>query len=280
MTFKNFWNAFIYGNIQTDAHDASLLRGGPTMLTPGRMFVNGGFSTDSRKKLELEFYGNYNKGFENNLENMSLGTGISWKPTNYLRIALNPGYSRSFTELQYVTETNMGDDTRYIFSSIDRKTINTSLRINLNLSPDLTLQYWGQPFIASGKYYDFKYITDPMADKFTDRFHTYSSGEITRLDGSAEIDENLDGIIDYTFDTGDFNVQEFLSNLVVRWEYSPGSSLYLVWSQTRSGFNPSGQMEYLDNMGDLFNRSLFRDDDDYRLKNVFLIKFSYRFGLN
>jgi hypothetical protein len=174
----------------------------------------------------------------------------------------------------------MGDNDRYIFASIDRNTINTSLRVNLNLSPDLTLQYWGQPFIASGKYYDYKYITDPVADQFRDRFHVYSGNEINRAENSAEIDENLDGTVDYTFDTGDFNVQEFLSNLVVRWEYAPGSSLYLVWSQTRSGFNPSGQMEYLDNMSDLFNRSLFRDDDDYRLKNVFLVKFSYRFGLN
>lgn len=250
------------------------------MITPGRFFTNAGFSTDDRKKLGFEFYGNYSQGFENNQENMNIGVGISYKPTNYLRISLNPGISRSFTELQYVETTNMADNDRYIFASIDRNTINTSLRVNLNLSPDLTLQYWGQPFVASGKYYDYKYITDPAADQFRDRFHTYSGNEISRVENSAEIDENLDGTVDYSFDTGDFNVQEFLSNLVVRWEYAPGSSLYLVWSQTRSGFNPSGQMEYLDNMGDLFNRSLFRNDDDYRLKNVFLVKFSYRFGLN
>jgi hypothetical protein len=280
MTFKNFWNAWIYGNIQTKANDPSLLRGGPIMITPGRYFTNTGFSTDDRKKLVLNFYGNYSRGFENNQENMNFGVGLSYKPTNYLRISLNPGISRSFTELQYVTKTNMGDNNRYIFSSIDRNTINTSLRVNLNLSPDLTLQYWGQPFIASGRYYDYKYITDPGADQFRDRFHVYSGNEITRVENSAEIDENLDGTVDYTFNTGNFNVQEFLSNLVVRWEYAPGSSLYLVWSQTRSGFNPSGQMEYLDNMSDLFNRSLFRDDDDYRMKNVFLVKFSYRFGLN
>ena len=174
----------------------------------------------------------------------------------------------------------MGDEPRYVFASIDRKTINTSLRINLNLSPDLTIQYWGQPFIASGRYYDYKYITDPMAGKFTDRFHTYTSDEISKLDRSVKIDENLDGIVDYSFNISDFNVQEFLSNLVVRWEYSPGSSLYLVWSQTRSGFNSSGQMDYLDNMGKLFDRNLFRDNDDYRLGNIFLVKLSYRFGLN
>ena len=280
MNFKNYWNAWIYGSIQTNARDASLLRGGPTMITPGRMSVNTGFSTDSRKKLQLQFYGSYNKGFENNLENMSFGTGLSCKPTNYISISLNPGYSSSFTELQYVSEKKMGNKPRYVFASIDRKTINTSLRVNLNVSPDLTIQYWGQPFIASGRYYDYKYITDPMAGRFNDRFHTYTAAEMNRLDKSVEIDENLDGIVDYSFNAGDFNVQEFLSNLVVRWEYSPGSSLYLVWSQTRSGFNPSGRMDYLDNMGKLFDRNLFRDNDDYSLGNIFLVKLSYRFGLN
>jgi hypothetical protein len=178
-----------------------------------------------------------------------------------------------------VTQKNMDGDDRYIFSSIDRKTINASLRVNLNLSPDLTIQYWGQPFVASGRYYDYKYILDPIADKYTDRFHVYTDGELTPQDGYNQIDENLDGTIDYTFNTGDFNVKEFLSNLVVRWEYSPGSSVYLVWSQTRSGYNPTGKMDYLNDMGDLFDRQLFRDDDNYTLKNVFLLKFSYRFGL-
>ena len=68
----------------------------------------------------------------------------------------------------------MNGNDRYIFASIDRNTINASLRINLNLTPDLTIQYWGQPFVASGEYYDYKYILDPMADDYHDRFHVYS----------------------------------------------------------------------------------------------------------
>jgi hypothetical protein len=279
MTFKNYWNAWVYGNLGTSTNDATLLRGGPTMKTPGRVVANGGFSTDNRKKLGFNFYLNYNKGFEGYSEGDYLGMEISYKPTNFLRLSLNPGYSRSFSELQYVTRTTMDGNDRYIFASIDRKTINTSLRVNLNLSPDLTVQYWGQPFVASGRYYDYKYIKNPVADKYHDRFHVYSDGELTPQDGSNQIDENLDGTIDYSFGSDDFNVKEFLSNLVVRWEYSPGSSVYLVWSQTRSGYNPTGEMDYLNNMGDLFDRKLFREDDNYNLKNVFLIKFSYRFGL-
>ncbi len=279
MTLKNYWNVWTGGNIGTSSMDPSMLRGGPTMKTPGRFNARVGFSTDNRKKLVLEIFTNFNKGFENYYKNSYTGMDLSYKPTNYLKLSLSPGYSASYSELQYVTLTENNGDDRYIFASIDRKTINTSLRVNLNLSPDLTIQYWGQPFVASGRYYDYKYITDPVADEYSDRFHVYSGGEMTPRDGYSEIDENMDGTIDYTFDTGDFNVKEFLSNLVVRWEYSPGSSVYLVWSQTRSGYNPTGTMDYFNDMGNLFNRGLFRDDDNYSMKNVFLVKFSYRFGL-
>ena len=87
------------------------------------------------------------------------------------------------------------------------------------------------------------------------------------------IDENLDGIKDYSFENDDFKVQEFLSNLVLRWEYNPGSTVYLVWSQTRSYENGSGNLNYFNDLGDLFN------GDNNKPHNVFLVKFSYRFGL-
>jgi hypothetical protein len=279
MTLKNYWSVWTGGNIGTRALDPDILRGGPTFKTPGRMNARVGFSTDNRKKLGLEFSTNFNKGFKDYYKNSYTSFTVSYKPTNYLRISLSPGYSRSFSELQYVTQTSFNENDRYIFASIDRKTINASLRVNLNLSPDLTVQYWGQPFVASGRYYDHKYILNPVADKYSDRFQTYSEAQLIFQDGYYDIDENLDGNIDYSFERNDFNVKEFLSNLVVRWEYSPGSSVYLVWSQTRSGYDPIGNMDYINDMGDLFDRQLFRENDNYNLKNVFLIKFSYRFGL-
>jgi len=112
-----------------------------------------------------------------------------------------------------------------------------------------------------------------MADSYRDRFWTYSEKQISFDGDDYNIDENIDGIKDYSFGKRDFNVQEFLSNLVVRWEYNPGSSLFLVWSQTRSGSNSSGELDLFDDLGDLFN------GDDNKPHNVFLIKFSYRFGL-
>ncbi len=90
-----------------------------------------------------------------------------------------------------------------------------------------------------------------MADRYTDRFHTYSSDQITVGTDDYLIDENIDGTDDYTIEKSDFNYKAFLSNLVIRWEYSPGSSVYLVWSQTRSGYSPTGNMDYFNDMGDL-----------------------------
>ena len=112
-----------------------------------------------------------------------------------------------------------------------------------------------------------------MASSYHDRFQVYSPNQITPDGDQYNIDENADGKTDYSFDKRDFNVQEFLSNLVIRWEYNPGSSVYVVWSQTRSSNNTSGDMDLLNNLGDLFNAG------DNKPHNVFLIKFSYRFGL-
>jgi len=270
---KNFWSIWSGGAVRGSSLDQSMLRGGPMMKTPGNINGRFGFTTDNRRKLIFNASVNNTIGLEKFSNDFYLGAGISYKPTNYLVISFNPGFSKSFSELQYVTYRKFNNTDRYIFASIDRKTINASFRVNLNLSPNLTFQYWGQPFLATGRYYNHKFITNRMADRYTDRFQTYSQSQISFDGGKYNIDENLNGNTDYSFDKSDFNVQQFLSNLVVRWEYSPGSSVYLVWSQTRSSYNNSGNLNLSDDLGNLFN------SQDNKPHNVFLIKFSYRFGL-
>jgi hypothetical protein len=273
MTFKNYWSTWTGGNLDIASLSASTLRGGPMVKYPTSINARWGFSTDYRKKFVLEYYINGNKGFENNYNSFYTEIDLSFKPTNYLSFYLSPQYSSSFSELQWVTRTSYNGEDRYIFASIDRKTLAASIRINFNLSPDLTFQYWGQPYVASGKYYDHKYITSPLAAEYHDRYHTYTSDEKFQTDGHFDIDENADGTIDYSFGNSNFNYQFFLSNLVIRWEYNPGSTVYLVWSQSRDFYNNSGQLDYFNDLGDLFNR------DNNIPHNVFLVKFSYRFGL-
>jgi hypothetical protein len=273
INFKNYWSAWTGGNLNFASVSTDILRGGPSMRMPGSINYRLGFQSDNRKKFEFTVFANASNGFQGSEKSYYTELDLSYKPTNYLKFTLVPGFNKSFSELQYVTQTSYNGSDRYIFASIDQKTISTSLRVSLNMSPNMTIQYWGQPFIASGKYYDHKYISSPMAGSYQDRFHTFEAGQIQDNGDTYNVDENKDGSTDYSFDKSDFNVKQFLSNLVVRWEYSPGSTVYLVWSQTRSYNSSNGQMDVFNNISDLFNKGKNVPH------NVFLIKFSYRFGL-
>jgi len=227
--------------------------------------------TDRRKAFSAGFFGNINWGAENYYQRSSYTLSMTIRPLNTLEISLVPSYSTSLRELQYVSHQDFDGDDRYIFGRIDQKVLSMSLRINYNITPDLTIQYWGQPFIASGEYSDFKMITDPNASEFRDRYHVYTTEQISLVEDSYEIDEDLDMNMDYDFENPDFTVEEWLSNLVIRWEFLPGSTAYLVWSQTRDYYNAEGTLELWDNLNSLYT--------DEKSTNTFLVKFSYRFGL-
>ncbi len=271
--FKNYWSVWMNGNVVSDGLSNNLLRGGPMIKTPGSTWLSGGFSTDNRSKFQISTYGNINNGFDNSSWSTYVGQTYSYRPVKYVSMSFEPGISKSFHECQYVTNEDYNGVDRYVFASIHQRTINASFRMNVNITPDMIVQYWGQPFISSGDYNDFKYITDPMADKYDDRFSVYPADNIIEREDGYDIDENLDGVVDYSFDNPDFHVREFLSNLMFRWEYNPGSTVYLVWCQSRNYYECSGDMDYFSNLGDLFNR------DHSFPHNVFLVKFSYRIGL-
>jgi hypothetical protein len=241
------------------------------MKMPGSLNSHLHVNTDSRKKLQINLALQHTLTFEGSGQNLNIQPEIIYKPLNALSLSLSPNYMLSYDELQYVDQQYFGSQPRYIYGTIDQKIVGMSFRVNFNLTPDLTFQYWGQPFVAYGSYNNFKYVTAPMASEYHDRFTGYSPDQIHDFgDGSYYIDENKDGSADYSFGKPDFNFREFLSNLVLRWEYNPGSSIYLVWSQTRSNSDYTGSMDYSNEMDCLFGT---------KPHNVFLIKFSYRFGL-
>jgi len=243
-----------------------------------------GVNTSERKKLVAGINVNYGWGNQDVYRDKSFGLELTYRPLNTLTISAEPGWNQTLHSMQYVTTTdyNMNENIpRYVFASIDQKILSMSFRVDFNITPDLTVQYWGQPFFGSGKYSDFKYITAPLADAYTDRFHVYSGRE-TLTSGSGEIYydpalnrysvfENTDNLPDYSFDNPDFNVSEFLSNLVVRWEFLPGSTAYIVWSQTRDYYSDDGMFDFGNQFSDVFRQN--------KPHNIFLVKFSYRFGL-
>jgi hypothetical protein len=240
------------------------------MKIPGGNSASLFMETNTRRKLSFEIDGFMYFGREESSRRYGIDFDITYKPISNLSLSLYPEYSIRQSQLQYISYEEPDSEDRYIFGSIDQKTFSTSLRIDLVLTPELTIQYWGQPFIATGAYSDYKYITDPVADQFTDRFYVYKNSEVQYDEAEAYYDVSEGGSgLSYGFVDPDFNIKEFLSNLVFRWEYRPGSYLFLVWSQTRSGYDPYGYFHFGDDFMDMW---------DAHPTNVLLLKVSYRFG--
>ncbi len=263
--FKNFWSSGLGGGFNFKQVSNTLLRGGPSILSPNSWRFNYRLGSDDRKKVSLFFFTAFNGDVENSEKSNSYRVSMTIRPMNSLSISLSPGYSVSRNDLQYFFE----DDGRYLFATLDQKILSMSLRVNYNITPDLTVQYWGQPFSGDFKFSEYKIITDPRAEDYANRFHVYEEGtEITKSAGQYYVNT-----LDYStdFEDPDFKTNEWLSNLVVRWEFLPGSTAYLVWSQTRAYDGGPGTYDLGENLDYLFS--------DKKANNTFLIKFSYRFGL-
>ena len=270
--FKNKWR--LNGNFsrQNENISTSMLRGGPSFIKPGDQSFNLNLSSDQSKKIAL-YAGNYHGyGDNNSFRYHEYWMGATIRPSNSLSISLEPDYAVQNSTLQYVNTLGTVADPIYLFSELDMKTLSFSVRLNYTITPQLSVEYYGQPFVSAGKYTNFNKITNPDADRYSDRYHIFSENEInySAQSGTYSVDENLDDKIDFSFGNPDFNFRQFKSNLVVRWEYSPGSTLYLVWSQGRTGSGQNGNFSYGNDMKELF---------DVQPHNVFLLKFSYWFAL-
>lgn len=272
--YKNQWSSNVYYNYDGASNSNNLLRGGSAIKVPGAHGFSVSVGTDSRKKFMTSFYTNYNAGNYGSSQYKSYGAEIKYRPINSLSVSASPGYSIMNNHLQYMEQVSYGEESRFIFGTIHQEVLSFSLRINYNLTPDLSIQYWSQPFFAAGDYQAIKMITNPQSNKFEKRFHVYDKSQISfdNSDNVYKVDENRDGLIDYQVELPDFNSHAFLSNLVMRWEFIPGSTLFLVWSQNRDYFSHDGELNFSDNFKDLFNHK--------RPFDIFLIKLSYRIGLS
>ncbi|MGB2908717.1 MAG: DUF5916 domain-containing protein [Candidatus Aminicenantaceae bacterium] len=269
---KNYWSLGTGVNLQLESLSPSALRGGPMLRNPGGWNLWYSLGTDQRQKARVFLIGSQYWGDHDNSRQQNYTVSVSYQPSNALNLALSPSYSLSTQNLQYVQTVSLDTDKRYIMGRIHQKTLAVTLRLNFSLTPDLSVQFYGQPFVSAGDYTQFKRITQPRADAYSDRFHTYADAELTFVPEANHyaVDETGDGQTDYVFGNPNFKVMEFRSNLVMRWEYFPGSSLYLVWSQGRTGFDSTGNFTYEEDIQRLF---------DLPPHNVFLIKFSYCFQL-
>ncbi|NER12714.1 hydrolase [Leptobacterium flavescens] len=271
--FQNNWFGNLGFNYIAIDQSNTALRGGPRLRRSPRVNYWNNIGTDNRKKVRFNLSTSGSKALDNSTLAFNLNFGLSYQPLNALRISAFPSYNINKDKLQFISNIDLGNnDIRYLNGEIDQRTLSMSVRVNYTINPNLTIQYWGQPFISRGRYSNFKIVTDPQAASFNDRFLQYNDSQIGFNSGAGlyEVDENTDGNIDFSFGDPDFAFVQFRSNLVLRWEYIPGSEIFLVWSQdiSQAGNPQDGLFRNLDN-------SILGSQP----KNIFLIKATYRFVL-
>lgn len=269
--FRNNWR--IGSGLTYNPLDISnnALRGGSSLRRPPGIGNFLYLNSDERKKVSfgLETFQAWGFGKTTRVQNLSLWT--SFQPLNAMQVNISPGYGRSWRKQdQFVAETSLSGQLRTIVSEVEQRNFSLTVRLSYNLSPDLTIQYYAQPFIFRALYKNYGFVTDPLNREYDARFHRYSETEIKSEGDGFLIDENGDGSTDYSFDKPDFNYIQFRSNLVLRWEYIPGSELFLVWSQ---GSTPNAYND----LDTPLASSLFDNVFDEKARNVLLLKCTYRF---
>jgi Domain of unknown function (DUF5916)/Carbohydrate family 9 binding domain-like len=247
------------------------LRGGSSLRRPAGMSHFAYLNTDDRKKVVVGTNLSYAWGFGGTIREQHINFRTRFQLLDAMQLSLNPGYGRSWRKQdQFVSQAQMEGRQRTIVSEVEQRNFSLTTRFSYNLTPELTIQYYGQPFIFRALYKNYGFVTDPLNRDYDARFHRYTAAELRTENNNFVVDENADGNTDYTFGQPDFNFIQFRSNLVVRWEYVPGSELFLVWSQ---GSSPDVAAD-LDSplLGSLFS-NVFSEQS----RNVLLLKCTYRF---
>jgi hypothetical protein len=267
MQFRNFaeaWLGISYTPESTQCYEtrspvrlasggvAPIPGGGPLIDEPTTYGGWWGGSTDTRKDLVLTHEGSHFRDVaENHLTNLWLA--LRWNQTSAIRHEIGASFSNRVDDTQHLGNLeNEGGGiggVSYVFGKIHQRTLDLTLRTNLLFSRHHSLELYAQPFISIGDYTNAR--------------------ELIRPDSYDLVPYTRDG---FRAEHHDFSSSAVNMNLVYRWEYRPGSTLFLVWTHSRSSYREAGS---LSDRGSFDNRLDGATLFDNEPENVFLVKATY-----
>ena len=227
-------------------------RGGPALKVEPSFSPWGGIESDGRKKVTGGIWFNANRGDGGRSHYFSTSPWLGLKVSSRFTTQLSVDYSTNDDDSQWFgNPVDSVGTTHYTFADLQQKTLGLTWRLDYTFTPSASFQWYASPFISKGTYSRVREVVNARADDYDDRFATYGDTAVTN-------------------DPGGFNFMDFHSNAVFRWEYRPGSTLFLVWSQGKGRFAPTeGGQGFRQDLGDLFNT---------RAEDRFLVKVSYWFN--
>jgi hypothetical protein len=273
-TFANYW----YGDIRTSwypgGYDDRLTRGGPMSRVPPAGRVRFTVNSDFRKSTRTGWQGNWDWNDAGG-HSAQHTPWVALHPSPSMLVKFEPTIRVSRDMAQYVATVSDPTATatygaRYVFGTLDQHTVSLDTRVNWTFSPKLSLQLYLQPFVVSGMYKDLKELSVPREYEFS--VYGKHAGTIAKdPSGTYQIDPDGSGPAPaYALADPNFNYRSLLGNAVLRWEYRPGSAIFLVWQQSRNETQPFGDFE--------FSRD-FKALLDNGPQNVIAIKATYWLGI-
>ena len=264
-TLNNFWRGYAGIMRETGGLGSRALRGGPMLRSDAVWAGWFGVSTDSRNALQIRVGNNWAVNRETDSWRYGTDASLLWRPSTQATVTAGPFLNRQSEATQWVGRFDLASPA-YLFGRIEQTTAGITVRADWTFSPTLSLQMYAQPFVSAGRYGEFKRVHDPRAEEYAHRFAPVHVQDAE--DGRFTADIDGDGVAE-SFSDPDFNFKQFRSNVVLRWEYTPGSTLFAVWSQGRDHFAPDGAFDFGRDLGTLL---------DQRGDNVFMLKLSYWIG--
>lgn len=268
LTFKNFSSAWIGFFAQGAGTNTRGTRGGPAMARARYGELFGGWHSDGRKSLMLSVDGFVSGSAHGEGGGHGLGVEVTWRPVSNVNLSFGPEYRATSNGSQYLrTVTDpLATGTygqRYVFGELEQRTLSANLRLNWIFSPRLSFELFAQPLISSGEYGAVKELSAPN----TLDFLTYGTNGSTIDRGTGMVDPDGAGPASaFSIGQPDFTFASLRGNAVLRWEYAPGSTIFLVWTQDRS---------YNEALGEFRPRAAFDNLLDAPGRNVVMVKVSY-----
>lgn len=247
------WNNYMWNNFNLAYHPPTLsdnlTRGGPLMGNDGGWRARLSWGNNQSANVNWSIGSgvsdvNHNQAFD-------AFASFSAQPSPRLQVSVGPSFFTQKNARQYYTTPDPANapgtgatfGTRYVFSTINFSQISAQFRVNYLFSPTLSLELYAEPFVASGQYSNFGELEAARSSNL--RVYGEDGGtSITPVvdpeSGLVDSYDVTDGGASFSLSNNDFNITSFRSNLVLRWEWSPGSTVFFVWQQNKAGSSPAG----------------------------------------
>jgi hypothetical protein len=245
--FKNTSWLHIGGNLNdfVPVFDDRTARGGPAVRKSRSVSFWSGWNGDQRPAISPSWWMGGYRGDEGRSSEFWINPSLGYRVASRFSTSLGLNVDHYINDRQWVGNFGVigSDTTHYAFARLDQTTVSVSSRVNFTVSPTLSLQGYVAPFVSTGRYSDQRQLVNPRAARYADRYAPYAG------------------------DPGGFDFKQVNANAVMRWEYRPGSALFVVWQHARSDYaNEATRFDFRRDYGDLWS---------LHPNNTFLVKFSY-----